>query len=117
VAVVSDLLAIARRSGGAPAAWPGTSAPAAVGPLTVAPYYLRLVVRDQPGIIASLASIFSAHGINIDAVLQEPGNTKERLPFVITLEACPTSAMAQAVAQIATLPFHVTPPLCLPVLA
>jgi homoserine dehydrogenase len=117
VAVVSDLLAIARRSGGAPAAWPGTSAPAAVGPLTAAPYYLRLVVRDQPGIIASLASIFSAHGINIDAVLQEPGNTKERLPFVITLEACPTSAMAQALAQIATLPFHVTPPLCLPVLA
>ncbi|BCS33719.1 homoserine dehydrogenase [Luteitalea sp. TBR-22] len=117
VAVVSDLLAIARRAGGAPASWPATAAPASVSNLTVAPYYLRLVVRDQPGIIASLASIFSAHGINIDAVLQEPGNTKERLPFVITLEACPTSAMARALREIETLPFHVTPPLCLPVLA
>jgi len=116
VAVVSDLLAIARRAGAAPAAWPATTAPAAVTNLQVAPYYLRLVVRDQPGIIASLASIFSTHGINIDAVLQEPGGTKDRLPFVITLEACPTSAMGQAVAEIATLPFHVTPPLCLPVL-
>ena len=117
VAVVSDLLAIARRAGAAPAAWPSTTAPASVTNLQVAPYYLRLVVRDQPGIIASLASIFSSHAINIDAVLQEPGGTKDHLPFVITLEACPTSSMATALAEIATLPFHVTPPLCLPVLA
>ncbi len=116
VAVVSDLLAIARRAGAAPPAWPATSTPGSVTNLQVAPFYLRLVVRDQPGIIASLASIFSSHAINIDAVLQEPGGTKDRLPFVITLEACPTSAMSAAVAEIATLPFHVTPPLCLPVL-
>ncbi len=94
-----------------------TTAPTSVTNLQVSPYYLRLVVRDQPGIIASLASIFSTHSINIDAVLQEPGGTKDRLPFVITLEACPTSAMTTALAEIATLPFHVTPPLCLPVLA
>lgn len=117
VAVVSDLLAIARRTGTTSAAWPATIAPASVTNLQVAPYYMRLVVRDQPGIIASLATIFSKHGINIDAVLQEPGNTKERLPFVITLEACPTASMTAALAEIATLPFHVTPPLCLPVLA
>ena len=117
VAVVSDLLAIARRAGGTPAAWPATSEPASVADLQVAPHYLRLVVRDQPGIIASLASIFSTHSINIDAVLQEPGGSKERLPFVITLEACPTASMAKALAEIQTLPFHVTPPLCLPVLA
>jgi homoserine dehydrogenase len=117
VAVVSDLLAIARRAGGTPAAWPATSEPASVVDLQVAPHYLRLVVRDQPGIIASLASIFSRHSINIDAVLQEPGGSKERLPFVITLEACPTASMGEALAEIQTLPFHVTPPLCLPVLA
>lgn len=117
VAVVSDLLAIARRAGTTSAAWPATIAPASVTNLQVAPHYMRLVVRDQPGIIASLATIFSKHGINIDAVLQEPGNTKERLPFVITLEACPTASMTAALAEIATLPFHVTPPLCLPVLA
>ena len=117
VAIVSDLLAIARRAGAAPAAWPATQAPSDVSNLKVAPYYLRLVVRDQPGIIASLATVFSRHDINIDAVLQEPGNSKERLPFVITLEACLTEAMDRALAEIATLPFHVTPPLCLPVLA
>lgn len=117
VAVVSDLLAIARRAGGAPASWPPTTAPASVTNLQVTPFYLRLVVQDQPGIIASLASIFSRHAINIDAVLQEPGGTKDRLPFVITLEACPSASMATALTEIATLTFHVTPPLCLPVLA
>lgn len=117
VAVVSDLLALARRVGSPPATWPATTAPVSVTSLQVAPHYLRLVVRDQPGIIASLATIFSRHGINIDAVLQEPGGTKERLPFVITLEAGPTSAMRAALDEIVTLPFHVTPPLCLPVLA
>lgn len=116
VAVVSDLLAIARRVGGAPAAWPATRKPASVTNLKASPYYLRLVVRDQPGIIASLASIFSRHDINIDAVLQEPGNSKDRLPFVITLESCPTHSIEQALAEVRTLPFHVTPPLCLPVL-
>lgn len=116
VAVVSDLLALARRAGAAPAAWPPTTAPVSVTSLQVAPHYLRLVVRDQPGIIASLATIFSRHAINIDAVLQEPGGTKERLPFVITLEAGPTRAMRAALDEIVPLPFHVTPPLCLPVL-
>jgi homoserine dehydrogenase len=117
VAVVSDLLALARRAGSTPASWPATAAPRDVSNLKAAPFYLRLVVNDRPGIIASLATIFSAHAINIDAVLQEPGGTKDRLPFVITLETCPTAAMTTALAEIATLPFHVTPPLCLPVLA
>ncbi|MGI8672834.1 MAG: homoserine dehydrogenase [Luteitalea sp.] len=116
VAVVSDLLALARRGGGLAPVWPATTTPTTVTPLQAAPFYVRLVVRDQPGIIAGLAAIFSAHGINIDAVLQEPGGSKDRLPFVMTLESCTTTAMAAAAAEIATLPFHVTPPLCLPVL-
>ena len=52
------------------------------------PWYLRFVVKDQPGIIASLAAILSAHQLNIDAVLQKPGFDKNALPFVITLEPC-----------------------------
>ena len=118
VAVVSDLLAIARRAGGTPAAWPDTSQPTSVAESA------GRAVLPAPGRARSTghhrrASLPSSprHNINIDAVLQEPGGTKERLPFVITLEACPTAAMGKALAEIQTLPFHVTPPLCLPVLA
>jgi len=115
VAVVSDLLAIARRAGSPPPTWPEDEACSAVA-LRESPFYLRLVVRDRPGIIASLATIFSTHGINIDAVLQEPASNKDALPFVVTLERCRSSAMEAALADIRTLDFHVQPPLCLPVL-
>ena len=116
VAVVSDLLAIARRGGSPPPVWPAAQEADAI-PMQDAPYYLRLVVRDRPGIIASLASIFSTHDINIDAVLQEPAGNKDALPFVVTLERCSTVAMQRALSDIATLDFHVQPPLCLPVLS
>lgn len=116
VAVVSDLLAIARRAGSPPPVWPAAEAADAVA-VQEAPYYLRLVVRDRPGIIASLAGIFSAHAINIDAVLQEPASNKDALPFVVTLEKCATTAMQGALDDIGTLDFHVQPPLCLPVLS
>jgi homoserine dehydrogenase len=115
VAVVSDLVALARRAGSPPPTWPAAREVDARD-VSDAPFYLRLVVRDRPGIIASLATIFSRHAINIDAVLQEPGGNKDALPFVVTLERCATSAMQAAIADIEQLDFHVQPPLCLPVL-
>jgi homoserine dehydrogenase len=34
-------------------------------------YYLRLVVADEPGVLAQVASVFGAHGVSIDAVIQK----------------------------------------------
>jgi homoserine dehydrogenase len=82
----------------------------------VTAHYLRVVVKDRPGIIARLATVFGEQGINIDSVLQQPGYSKEKLPFVITLEACSNSAVEAALQEIATLDFHVQPPVCLPIM-
>ena len=114
VAVVSDLEAIARGVGDrrhdrAPVR-------AAVIRDFVAPHYLRFVVSDRPGIIAALADVFSAHGVNIDSVLQEPGWSKTELPFVVTLEACDSSAVEQTLQESAAFDFNVRPPLWMPVL-
>ena len=80
------------------------------------PWYLRLVVKDQPGIIAGLASILSAHRLNVDAVLQKPGFEKNALPFVITLEPCRDEQLQPALHEMSALPFAVRPCLCLPIL-
>jgi homoserine dehydrogenase len=80
------------------------------------PWYLRLVVKDQPGIIAGLAAILSAHQLNIDAVLQKPGFDKGALPFVITLEPCRDAQLHPAIQEMSALPFALRPCLCLPVL-
>jgi homoserine dehydrogenase len=117
VAVVSDLIAIARsRQVNGAALDEGDVPSLSVSPDFTSRHYLRFTVQDEPGIIASLATIFSGLGINIDSVFQKPGYSKSKLPFVITLEPCPASLVERAVTQIASLKFHVQPCLNLPIL-
>ena len=115
VAVVSDLMAIARGNGLGPDGWlPASGGPSPVVRAFEAPHYVRFMIDDRPGIVASLAQVFSRHGINLDAVLQEPGWPKTELPFVMTLEPCSSASVAAALADAARFDFHVRPPLWLP---
>jgi len=117
VAVVSDILSIARgkqadgiHAGHAPEKTPNVSAD------FTTKHYLRFMVKDRPGIIASLATILAQSEINIDAVVQKPGCPKSHLPFLITLEECKASLVEQALQQIDALDFMVQPCLHLPIL-
>ncbi len=120
VAVLSDVVQIARAilSGGAMATPLGYSdwRPANIAPggANQVAAYLRLVVRDRPGILARAAAILARYRINIDSVLQEPAHSKEKLPFVMTLEPTLEKNVTRAVAQMARLPFMAQPPLMLP---
>ncbi|MCC7497276.1 MAG: homoserine dehydrogenase [Bryobacterales bacterium] len=121
VAVVSDLMRVARelRSGSPERVSPfaherlGEYEPISVEHEVVA-YYLRFRVRDRPGIIAELAGILARKGISLDAVLQLSSETKNDLPFVITLEPASERAVRDAVRQMQELDFLVEPPLVLP---
>ncbi len=117
VAVVSDIIAIAR-SRHQPtndAAQPAGKSPTVTNDFT-ARHYLRFLVKDRPGIIASLATILSKFGINIDSVLQKAGCPKSHLPFLIALEECKSSLVEQALQEINLLDFLVQPCLHLPIL-
>ena len=115
VAIVSDLEAIARAGVTAPRSW-RPAAEARVEADFEAPQYLRFVIVDQPGIIASLAGVFLRHGLNIDSVLQEPDWPKSALPFVVTLEPCSSGAVQAALAEIEAFDFHARPPVWMPIL-
>ncbi|MGH9254440.1 MAG: homoserine dehydrogenase [Vicinamibacterales bacterium] len=112
VAVVSDLLSLTQRTQDRSEEWP----PGSVTAPPPRPYYLRFVVRDRPGILASIAAALAGQGINLDAVLQEPGYPKDALPFVITVEACEEASVKAALADIARFECHAEPPLSLPML-
>ena len=117
VAVVSDLMFVAESL--AAEARPHRTLKLASPTVTCdfeTPWYLRFWVKDQPGIIASLAAILSAHRLNIDAVLQKPGFDKNTLPFVVTLEACRDEQLQPALQEMSALSFALRPPLCLPIL-
>lgn len=115
VAVVSDLLAIARE--GAPCATRAAADRAEVSPDFVSPYYVRFTVADRPGIIAALATVFARNNINIDAILQEPGFPEGRRPFVVSLDPASSSAIDTALKEMAVFDFHEAPPIALPVLS
>jgi len=122
VAVVSDLMRVAReiRSGSPERVSP--FAHARLGeylPISIAlhrsAYYLRFRVRDQPGIIAALASALAAEKISIEAVLQLPEANANDLPFVITVEPASEQSIRAALARMEKLDFLIEPPLAMPI--
>jgi len=112
VAVLSDVRAIAE--GSVQVRLPAK--PTAVSGDVKAPFYLRFVVADEPGIVAAIAGALARHEVNIDSILQHHGHAAERLPFVVTTEPCLSSTLDRAVAEMAKMPFMVEPPLCLQIL-
>jgi homoserine dehydrogenase len=111
VAVVSDLLALTQ--GGRqnePEEW----SPASFVAPPPLPYYLRFIVKDRPGILAAISTAMAKYDVNLDAVLQEPGYPKDRLPFVITVEPCEEAALLEALGELNDSDWHAEPPLALP---
>ena len=113
VAVVSDLLALTQ--GGVRSEAEEWTPAAFVAPPPM-PYYLRFVVKDRPGILAAIAAALARQDVNLDAVLQEPGYPKDRLPFVITVEPCAEAALLEALDELSQAEWHAEPPLALPML-
>jgi homoserine dehydrogenase len=112
VAVVSDLLALTNRVRHGAEEW----LPGEIVAPPARPYYLRFVVKDRPGILATIAAALAKQKVNLDAVLQEPGYPKEALPFVITVEACEEAALRDALDEILKAEWHAERPLALPML-
>jgi homoserine dehydrogenase len=112
VAVMSDVLAVAQRS----SAVRLPAHPLPVSGDLFAPHYLRFIVADRPGIVATIAGILGDAAINIDAILQHRGHSGDRLPFVITTEPCASATLAAAIEKISHLDFIVEPPLSLQIL-
>ena len=96
VAVVSDLVNLAHGSKRIEVA----SAPATITTELEVPHYIRFLVNDRPGIVARIATLLATEKINLNAILQKPNFPLDRLPFVITVEPCRTSALRRALAEI-----------------
>ncbi len=112
VAVVSDLLAIAH--GSRAVDLPSQKTPVSADFLLR--HYIRFVVDDRPGIVAGIAGALAEQDININVILQKSGHDKVSMPFVVTVEPCPVSALRRALAKIAEMDCLRQPPLDLQIL-
>ena len=70
----------------------------------VTPWYLRMEAEDKPGVLSSITSIFSEHGISIEALIQKaPAAGETRVPLIMLTNAAAQGNMDEAVATIEAL--------------
>lgn len=99
-AVISDIVDAARglTAGAPPEPAGGDSALELASPEDVQrSFYIRLSVKDQPGVLAEVAQLLSKEGISIESVLQRPNGKSGSAHLVLTTHVCSEAAMAQAV--------------------
>ena len=66
-------------------------------------YYLRLTVKDQPGVLARVASVMARHHISIASVIQNPSERKNAASLVLTTHESNERAMGATLKQLAGL--------------
>ena len=75
----------------------------------VGAYYVRMSVRDQPGVIAAISAILRDAEISMEAIIQRGRDPENIVPVVMTTHETEESAMSQAIAQIDALPAMAEP--------
>lgn len=73
-------------------------------------YYVRVMVLDQPGVFADIATALRDEDVSMEAVLQRGRAPGETVPVVMTMHDVMEAAMIRALERIETLPAVVEPP-------
>ncbi|NQU61946.1 MAG: homoserine dehydrogenase [Rhodospirillales bacterium] len=112
-AVVGDLIDIARGANiptfGVPADQLKAMTPVPMHK-HVGAYYIRLMVVDEPGVLADVAAAFKKHAVSIESVLQRTRDPGEPVPVVLTMHETEESALTGALADIAAVKSIIEPP-------
>ncbi len=73
-------------------------------------YYLRLMVADQPGVIADVAAALRDEGISLESMLQHGRAPTGAVPVVLTTHETAEAAMSRALKRIGALTAVFEPP-------
>jgi homoserine dehydrogenase len=63
-------------------------------------YYLRLMVRDEPGVIAAVTSILADHRISLEALMQKERHAMHSVPIVMLTHETKEGNMQAAISRI-----------------
>lgn len=73
-------------------------------------YYLRLMVRDRPGVMAEVTAVLRDAGISLQSMLQHGRAPGEAVPIVLVTHETTEAAMITALAEIGVLSSVLEPP-------
>jgi homoserine dehydrogenase len=66
-------------------------------------FYVRLRVKDRPGVIAAVSDVLAHHGVSIETFSQKAVEDASRVPIVLTTQAVAEKELRTALAEIAGL--------------
>lgn len=76
-------------------------------------YYLRVLAKDKPGVMAQVAALLGKYDVSISAILQHETGEGQLVPIVITTHRAREGALQKAIAEINSLPVIQGPAACL----
>ena len=112
-AVVADLIDLARGNRLATFGVPSsTLADHPVAPMSAhrGCYYIRLMVLDQPGVLADVAAVLRDQDVSIEALIQRARNPNQPVPIVLTSHETVEARMTAALAAIGAFASVLEPP-------
>ena len=73
-------------------------------------YYIRLMVLDQPGVLADVAAVLRDQEVSIEALIQRARNPNQPVPIVLTSHRTVEARMTAAMTAIGALATVIEPP-------
>ena len=73
-------------------------------------YYIRLMVVDQPGVIADVAAALRDEAVSLESMIQRGRSESEAVPVVLTTHVTVEAAMRKALATIGKFNSVLEPP-------
>jgi len=64
------------------------------------PYYLRILAKDQSGVMASITKVLSAHKVSIESIIQKPSQKKNYAEIILIIHSIKESTLISALKKI-----------------
>ena len=64
------------------------------------PYYLRILAKDQSGVMASITKVLSSHNVSIESIIQKPSQKKNYAEIILITHSIKESTLISALKKI-----------------
>ena len=64
------------------------------------PYYLRILAKDQSGVMASITKVLSLHKISIESIIQKPSQKNNYAEIILIIHSIKESTLISALKKI-----------------